>query len=62
MKGNGIIIPTSLRQETINKLHESHLGIVTTEQLARDLVFWSGISKQLEDKVSRYQAFHNTTK
>jgi hypothetical protein len=52
-KGERIVIPTSLRKEMLNIIHESHLGIVKCKQLARDLVFWPGINKQIEDLVSR---------
>ena len=55
LKGDRITIPASLQQEMIDKIHESHLGIVKSKQLARDFMFWPGLGKQVEDKVSRCQ-------
>ena len=37
----------------LNKIHEGHLGIVKSKQIARDFVYWLGIGKQVEDKVSQ---------
>ena len=40
----------------------SHLGIVKSKQLMRNILFWPGASKQIEDKVTRCpicQMYHN---
>ena len=34
-------------------IHESHQGIVKCKQRARDILFWPGMSSQIEDKVSK---------
>ena len=52
-KGTQIIIPKKLQHELLHKLHESHLGIIKCKQLARDTVFWVGLSSQLEDLIAR---------
>ena len=62
LKGNRITIPTSLKQDMLDKIHESYLRIVKSKQLARDFLFWPGIEKQIEDKITRcsiYQSFRN---
>jgi hypothetical protein len=40
LKGEKIVIPTSLRDEMLRRLHESHLGIEKTKKLARDFMYW----------------------
>lgn len=51
-KANKLIVPNQLRQE-INKIHESHLGIVKCKARGRDILYWPGMSTQIEDAVSR---------
>ena len=52
-KAHNILIPPKLRSETLCKLHHSHQGIEKTKRLARESIFWPGISKQIEDHVSQ---------
>ena len=52
-KGNQIIIPNNLKKKMLDLIHETHLGIVKSKQLARDCLFWPGMNKQLDDKISR---------
>ncbi|CAC5362482.1 unnamed protein product [Mytilus coruscus] len=53
LKGEKIIIPTSMRKNMLNKLHEGHLGIEKTRKLARDSIFWQGINAQITDFISK---------
>ena len=48
MRGARIIIPPSLRQDVLEKLHSGHQGITKCHLRARQLVWWPGLSKQLE--------------
>ena len=41
------MVPNKLRNEVINTLHETHLGMTKVEQLACDAVFWPNINRQL---------------
>ena len=62
LKGDRIVIPRKLQHEMLKVLHESHLGMVKTKQLAKESVFWPGMSSQIEDKISRCeicQSFRN---
>jgi len=52
-KGERVVIPHSLRQQMLDILHGSHLGVVKTKQMARDRIYWPGLNKQIEDKVSK---------
>ncbi|CAC5400091.1 unnamed protein product [Mytilus coruscus] len=53
LKGEKIIIPTSMRKNMLNKLHEGHLGIEKTRKLARNSIFWPGINAQITDFISK---------
>jgi len=46
--GNRIVVPSSLQQEILQKLHEGHPGIVKTQLRARASVWWPGVSKQIQ--------------
>ena len=50
---NRIVIPESLREETLKKLHEGHQGITRCRLRARVSVWWPGLSKHLSDYVSK---------
>lgn len=50
-KGLKVVVPKSIRTEMLDKLHESHMGIVKTKQRARDIFYWPGMSNAIEEKV-----------
>ena len=52
-KAQKLIVPQSKRKEMLELIHESHQGIVKCKQRARDIVFWPGMSSQIEEKVSQ---------
>ena len=52
MRGARIIIPPSLRQDVLEKLHSGHQGITKCRLRVRQSVWWPGLSKQLEKLVS----------
>ena len=37
----------------LTKIHMSHLGVVRCKQRARDLLFWPGMGKDIEDLISQ---------
>jgi len=47
------VISTAMRNKILNKVHVSHLGIVKCKQRARDVVFWPGMGKEIEEMVSK---------
>lgn len=55
-KGNRLIIPQILRTDMLKRLHTSHSGIEMTQRLARDTMFWPGISQQVRETVERCKA------
>jgi hypothetical protein len=50
-KENKIVVPKSLQKEMLDKIHESHLGIVKCKSRARDVLFWIGMAQDIEDRV-----------
>ncbi|GFN78382.1 Pol polyprotein [Plakobranchus ocellatus] len=45
---NRMIIPEALRKDILLKLHSSHLGVDKCKSRARESIFWSGITKDIE--------------
>ena len=52
MKGNQITVPMVMRSEMLDTVNMLHLGVAKCKQLIRDVLFWPGTSKQIEDKVT----------
>lgn len=52
-KGEKIIIPEILRTEMLSRIHTGHMGIEKCKQRARDILFWPGMNKQIEDMVGK---------
>ena len=52
-RGERVVIPKSMQKFMIEKVHESHLGIVLCKRLARDVLFWPGMNNHIEEKVSK---------
>lgn len=51
MRGGRIIIPPSLRQEILGKIHAGQQGITKCRERARQSVWWPRMSKELENLV-----------
>ena len=52
-RGSRIIIPSALRRDMLNKLHEPHLGIVKTKQRARSVIFWPNMNQDIERLIEK---------
>jgi hypothetical protein len=48
LRGTRIVMPLSMRQDTIKLAHEGHQGIVRTKQRLREKVFWPNMDKEVE--------------
>ena len=46
-----IVVPESLQQETLAKLHHGHQGIVRCRLRAQNSVWWPGISQRIKDVI-----------
>jgi hypothetical protein len=53
VKGKKVIVPAALRQEMLTKLHEGHLGIEKCQARARQVLYWPGISRDIENLVKK---------
>jgi hypothetical protein len=54
-KGQRIVVPPTLRADTIRRLHESHCGMEATLQHAREIVFWPNITDHIRNKIANCQ-------
>jgi hypothetical protein len=52
-KSHKLIIPKSMQQQMLKKIHESHMGINKCKSRARDVLFWIGMASQIEDFISK---------
>ncbi|GBL82297.1 Uncharacterized protein K02A2.6 [Araneus ventricosus] len=48
-----VIVPVSLRSEMLNILHQAHCGMEKAKARARQVLFWPGITKDIENMVSK---------
>lgn len=46
-----VIVPTALRSDILEQLHQSHLGFEKTKARARSIVFWPGINNDIENRI-----------
>ena len=51
-KGTRLIVPKFLRPEMLCQIHKSHLGIFKCRQRAREVLFWLGMSVEIEQMVT----------
>ena len=49
LRGQRIVIPSDLREDTLQRLHEGHQGMVKCRLRARDSVWWPGISSDISN-------------
>ncbi|XP_037515404.1 uncharacterized protein LOC119391827 [Rhipicephalus sanguineus] len=60
LKGLRIVIPSSLRPAVLTLLHEGHQGINRTNALARESVWWPGISADIASLVANCEQCTST--
>ena len=57
-KDHQLVIPTAMKRDMLNLIHESHLGIEkcksTKKRKARAILFWPGMSNDIYENVSKY--------
>ena len=54
-KSEKVVIPKSMQSEMIRYVHASHLGVEKCKRLTRDILFWPGMTSQIEDTVLNCQ-------
>lgn len=50
LKGCKVVVPKSMRPEILERIHEGHLGMNKCKARARRLVFWPGMSSDIEQR------------
>ena len=53
MKGNRVVIPTSMRPATLSRLHDAHQGLTSMLQCARRTVYWPKLQDDITDMVQK---------
>ena len=54
--GERTVIPKTLQNLTLSLLHANHIGIVKMKQVARELVYWEGIDRDIEHFIKSCEA------
>ena len=52
LKGERLVVSQSMREEIKQKLHQSHLGIQGCLRRGKEVVYWPGMNKDIEDFIS----------
>lgn len=53
LRNKRIVIPYSLRQDILQRIHEGHLGVEKCKRRARDTVYWPGINGDIENMIGK---------
>ncbi|XP_042147991.1 uncharacterized protein K02A2.6-like, partial [Ixodes scapularis] len=52
-RSNRLIIPSTMKNEVLDLLHAAHGGTEKMKQRARDVMFWPGMSADIQEKAER---------
>ena len=55
LKGPCIVIPNSLKEEYLHRLHEGHLSVSKTRENAKEHLYWPGMDADISDYHKRCQ-------
>ena len=53
LRGDRVVIPKTLRKETMEDLHSAHQGIESTLRRARESVYWPNMNSDVKEYISR---------
>ena len=49
-RGKKVVVPSVLRYRMLEIIHEGHLGIEKCKARAREILFWPGMTREIEDR------------
>jgi hypothetical protein len=55
-----VVVPRTLRKETIRILHSGHCGVTGMSDRAREVMFWPGMIQEIKDRRTRCQTCTRT--
>ncbi|KAK0156229.1 hypothetical protein N1851_000482 [Merluccius polli] len=58
LRGCRIVVPQSMREEILQKIHQGHQGLVKCRERACSSVWWPGLSTEISNLVSSCQVCH----
>ena len=53
LRGERLLIPTSMRKDMLERIHQGHMGIEKSKRRARDVLHWPLMNSEIQDKISR---------
>ena len=48
-----MVVPLSLRRDMLRRLHYAHSKVVSTLSLARESIYWPGMSSEIKQFIER---------
>ena len=51
LKSSRIVVPSAMKLQVLDKIHEGHQGIVKCRERAKTSVWWPGLSREIHDMV-----------
>lgn len=55
IKGRQVVIPSCLRGEMLQKVHEGHMGVVKLKRRARASIYWPGMGRDIYDMAEKWR-------
>ena len=49
LKNDRILVPSSLRKEMLQRIHQGHMGIEKSKRRASDVLYWPGMNSQISE-------------
>ena len=53
LNGTAVVIPSKLRAQMLQRIHNGHLGILKCQNRARGSLWWPSITKDIENTVQK---------
>ena len=57
LKSTRVVVPSAIKLQVLDKIHEGHQGIVKCRERAKTSVWWPGLSREVQDMVENCKVF-----